>query len=262
MPSYNGVNFIERAVRSVIEQDYPNIELFIKDGGSKDGSLEVIKYYAKRNPEKIKWISKKDKGQADAINHGIKKVSGDIIAWLNCDDVYKPGAFRAVAKYFSSNPEKMWIFGKCDIIDSNDKEIRRLITSYKNFWLERYNYQILLILNFIPQMGVFWRKEAQNETGLLDAKQFYVMDYDYWLKLGKKYDPGFINQYLASFRMAPSSKSSKGFIEQFKDELEISKKYTKNFLIIFLHKMHIKIITSVYTLINFFNSSNLSKKYE
>lgn len=253
MPSYNGVDYIERAIKSVIDQDYSNFDLFIKDGGSKDGTLEVIKYYAKKYPKKIKWVSGKDKGQSDAVNQGILKVSGDIIAWLNCDDVYKPGAFKAVADFFQKNTETKWAFGKCDIIDAEDKEIRSLITSYKNFWMERYNYNVLLIINFISQMGVFWRKEIKK-TGLLDPKQFYVMDYDNWLKLGRKYKPGFINQTLASFRIIPSSKSSTGFIKQFRDELEVSKKYTNNFLIIFLHSLHIKLITIVYLLLRFVNS--------
>lgn len=261
MPSFNGVNYIERAIKSVLDQDYPNFDLFIKDGGSKDGTVEVIKHYAKKYPKKIKWESKKDKGQSDAVNTGINKVDGDIIAWLNCDDVYKSGAFKAVANFFSKNPETKWVIGKCDIIDSEDKEIRSLITSYKNFWLERYSYNTLLVLNFISQMGVFWKKEIKKH-GLLDPKQFYVMDYDNWLRLGKKYNPGFINKYLASFRIIPSSKSSTGFIKQFQDELEVSKKYTNNSLIIFLHTLHIKLITFVYLILRFLSTNNIigSKK--
>lgn len=253
MPNFNGVNYIERAIKSVLDQDYPNVQLFIKDAGSRDGSLEVIKYYAKKYPRKITWVSKKDKGQSDAVNYGIKKANGDIIAWLNCDDVYKPGALKKVAKFFESHPGTKWVFGKCDIIDGDDKEIRSLITSYKNFWLERYNYQTLLILNFISQMGVFWRRDIHKEVGLLDPKQFYVMDYDNWLRLGRKYKPGFINEYLASFRIIPSSKSSTGFIKQFQDELEVSKKYTNNPFIIFLHNLHIKLITAIYLILRFTN---------
>lgn len=253
MPSFNCVDYIERAIKSVIDQDYPNFDLFIKDGGSKDGTLEVIKFYAKKYPKKIKWISKKDKGQTDAINYGIKKADGDILAWLNCDDMYKPDALIIVAKYFADNPDFMWAYGKCDIIDSDDKEIRSWITSYKNFWLKRYNYQILLILNFISQMGVFWRKEVHKQVGLPDPKQFYVMDYDYWLRLGRVYKPGFINKYIASFRIIPSSKSSTGFIKQFQDELVVAKKYTNNSIIIFLHLLHIKLITLVYLMLRFVN---------
>ncbi len=253
MPSFNCVDYIERAIKSVIDQSYQNIELFIKDGGSKDGTVEVIKFYAKKYPKKIKWISSKDKGQTDAINYSLKRVKGDIVGWLNCDDVYKSGAIKEVMDFFEKNPNTKWAYGKCDIIDGDDNEIRSLITSYKNFWLEHYNYQVLLILNFISQMGVFWRSEIYDSVGLLDTKQFYVMDYDNWLRLGKVYNPGFIDKYLASFRIIPSSKSSTGFIKQFKDELEVSKKYTNNEFIIFLHSLHVQLITFVYTLLNLFN---------
>lgn len=258
MPSFNCVYYIERAIKSVVEQDYSNFDLFIKDGGSKDGTLEVIKFYAKKYPLKIKWISKNDKGQTDAINYGVKRADGNIISWLNCDDVYKPGALKTVAKYFNDNSGVMWAYGKCDIIDSEDKEIRSWITSYKNFWLTRYNYQILLILNFISQMGVFWRKEVHKKVGLLDPEQFYVMDYDNWLRFGKVYKPGFINKYLGSFRIIPSSKSSTGFIKQFQNELFVAKKYTNNQIIIFLHLLHIKIITFVYSLLRLLNKLKFS----
>lgn len=253
MPSFNCVAYIERAIRSVVEQDYQNFELFIKDGGSIDGTLEVIKFYAKKYPKKIRWISSKDEGQTDAINYGIKRVDGDIIGWLNCDDVYKKGALKTVAEYFSDNSKVMWAFGKCDNINSEDKEIRGWITAYKNFWMEKYNYQILLILNFISQMGVFWRRGIQSNIELLDPKQFYVMDYDMWLKLGRNYNPGFIDKYLASFRITGSSKSSTGFIKQFRDELEVAKKYTNNVLIIFFHHLHIKLIIFVYSVLHFLN---------
>lgn len=251
MPSYNCVGFIERAIRSVVEQNYKNLELFIKDGGSNDGTLEVIKFYSKKCPKKIQWISKSDKGQADAINYGITQVSGDVIGWLNCDDIYKPGAIKTVAQYFNSHPVIKWAYGKCDIIDSDDKEIRNWITSYKNFWLKHYNYQILLTLNFISQMGVFWRRDIVNKKELLDPKQFYVMDYDNWLRFGKFHKPGFINEYLASFRIIPSSKSSNGFVTQFRDELNVAKKYTNNKIIIFFHYLHVKVITIVYLILNF-----------
>lgn len=251
MPNFNGVNYIERAIKSVVKQDYPNWELFIKDGNSKDGSLEVIKYYAKKYPKKIKWISRRDNGQSDAVNFGIKQINGDIVAWLNCDDVYKQGALKKVVNFFETNPKTMWVFGKCDIIDIDDRRIRSLITSYKNFWLKHYNYKILLTLNFISQMGVFWRRDIDNQVHFLDPKQFYVMDYNSWLWLGKRYKPGFINQYLASFRIIPSSKSSTGFIKQFQDELEVSKKYTNNQFIILLHSLHVKLITVVYIVLRF-----------
>ncbi len=251
MPCFNSVDYIERSIRSVIEQNYEELELFIKDGGSSDGTLEIIKHYAKKYPQFIRWISEKDKGQADAINICIKKVDGDILAQLNADDVYKDGALKLVAEYFMKNPNVMWAYGKADIINANDKEIRRWITLYKNFWLRNYSYNTLLVLNYISQMSCFWRKEAAKEVGEFDISQHYVIDYDYWLRLGRKYKAGVINHYLSSFRITHSNKSSVGFVKQFRDEFNVSKRYTKNKLIIFLHLLHYHLIIIIYSVLKF-----------
>lgn len=254
MPCFNTVDYIERSIRSVVEQDYKNIELFIKDGASSDGTVEIIKYYAKKYPHLIKWVSQKDEGQADAINTGIKRLNGEIIAQLNADDVYKKGALRKVAEYFMKNPTVMWAYGKADIINSNDKEIRRWITLYKNFWLRNYSYNTLLVLNYISQMSCFWRKEAVKAVGEFDINQHYVIDYDYWLRLGKKYKAGVINEYLSSFRITSSNKSSIGFVKQFKDEYNVAKRFTNNKLIIFLHLLHYNLIIVIYSILRIIRS--------
>jgi glycosyltransferase involved in cell wall biosynthesis len=250
MPVFNGESYIKQAIDSILTQDYPNFELYIKDGGSKDSTIKILKEYAKKYPLKIKWISKKDQGQTDAINYGLNQIDGEVIAYLNADDVYKPGTFKIVGEYFMNNPRKLWLIGKCDIINNQNKEIRKLITFYKNFWLGIFSYNVLLVLNFISQMAVFWRKEAFEKVGNFDASQYYVMDYDYWLRLGKVGNPGIIDKYLASFRVINSSKSSTGFIKQFADEYKVAGKYTKNKLLLNLHLIHTRIITSVYRILS------------
>lgn len=251
MPSFNTVDYIERSIKSVVTQNYPYFELFIKDGGSKDGSVEIIKYYAKKYPKKVRYISSKDKGQTDAINYGMKRVNGDVLTYLNSDDVYKPGALGIIGEYFKNNPAIMWVYGKCDIIDGSDKEIRKWVTSYKNFWLRNYSYITLLILNYISQMACFWRKEAAEKVGEFDADQHYVMDYDYWLRLGKHYRAGVIPEYLASFRIVETTKSSTGFLKQFKDEYYVATRYAKNSIILALHKLNYVAIISIYTLMRY-----------
>ncbi len=246
MPSFNSVDYIERSIRSIVEQDYENVELLIKDGGSTDGTLDIIKHYSQKYPRIIKWISGKDKGQTNAINIGMRKVNGDILTYLNSDDVYKKRALKEVAEFFLKNPKIMWAYGKADIIDWDDKPIRRWITVYKNFWLRGYSYTTLLILNYISQMACFWRKEAAKDVGEFDEDQNFVMDYDYWLRLGDKFKAGVINEYLGSFRIVPSTKSSTGFVSQFKDEYEVAKKRTKNSLILSLHKIHYQLIILIY----------------
>lgn len=254
LPVFNTVNFIERSIKSVVEQDYPEFELFIKDGGSEDGTLEIIQRYAKKYPKIIKWISNKDRGQSDAINIGLKHINGEILAYLNGDDLYKPGALKKIGNYFLHHPEIMWACGMCDIIDKDDKPIRTWITAYKNFWLKRYSYSMLLVSNYISQMGVFWRRRVYEEIGDMDVNQHYVMDYDYWLRMGQKYKPGVINKYLASFRIVPTTKSSTGFVKQFKDEYKVVSRYSNNGFILALHNIHNKLIVSIYSILSFFNS--------
>lgn len=249
MPSYNTEAYIGRSIESVINQDYPNFELFIKDGGSSDKSVKIIKSYAKRYPNIISWVSSKDKGQTEAINYGLRKTKGEIAAYLNSDDVYKPGAFRKVAEAFCNNNAK-WLVGRSDIINQNDSLIRPFITKYKNFWLDFYSYNTLLVINYIPQMSVFWRREVIKELGYFDPKQFYVMDYEYWLRLGKKYKPLILKDYLSSFRIISTSKSTTGYIKQFSDEYKAAQKHTKNKFLLNLHAIHIRMITYIYSLIN------------
>lgn len=249
MPSYNTEAYIGRSIESVVSQDYPNLELFIKDGGSSDTTVKVIKSYAKRYPKIISWISSKDEGQTEAINYGINQTKGEIVAYLNSDDVYKPGAFKKVAKAFHKTNVK-WLVGRSDIINKDDKVIRPLITTYKNFWLNFYSYKTLLVINYIPQMSVFWKREVMKEIGYFDPKQFYVMDYEYWLRLGKNYTPLILKDCLSSFRVINTSKSTTGFIKQFSDEYKAAQKHTKNKFLLNLHAIHIRMITYIYNLIN------------
>ena len=114
-PSYNQAQFIERTILSVLNQDYKDIEYIIMDGGSTDGTVEILKKYS----DHIIWKSEKDNGQSDAINKGLKMATGDIVAYLNSDDTYQPGAFKEVATFFEKNPDKKWVYGKCLIINEN-----------------------------------------------------------------------------------------------------------------------------------------------
>src|SRR5438128_2672833 len=139
-PSYNQARFIERTIRSVLDQDHRDVEYIVVDGGSTDGTAGILERYSDR----IVWTSERDRGQSDAINKGLHRATGEIVAFLNSDDTYEPGALSAVVAFFSANPEARWVYGKCRIIDENDVEIRRPITWYKNLLLRRYSYAKLL----------------------------------------------------------------------------------------------------------------------
>lgn len=248
-PSYNQGNFIEQTINSVLKQDYPNLEFIIIDGGSTDQTIKILQKYN----DKIIWLSEKDQGQTDAINKGCKMATGEIIAFINSDDTYINNSLFKVAEYFSNNPKKKWLYGKCRIINEKNIETRKFITWYKNILMKKYSYTKLLCVNFICQPTVFWRKEIFSNSGFFDTTQQYAMDYDFWLRIGQKYPAGFINDRLANFRFHHNSKSAKSFNYQFADDLSLAKKYTNNKLIILVHYLHNLSILFSYKLINKFS---------
>jgi len=248
-PSYNQADFIERTIQSVLNQNYPDLEYIVMDGGSTDGTLEILKKYSDR----IIWKSEKDKGQSDAINKGLKMATSDIIAYINSDDTYEPETFQRVADFFKHNPNSKWISGKCRIINEKDQEIRRPITTYKNLFLKRYSYRKLLAENFISQPATFWKRELLDEIGFFNEKENFCMDYEYWLRIGKKYPLGIINEYLANFRYYQNSKSGSVNKKQFLDELRLAKKFGSEYpLSTFLHKINYYKITWIYKILSLF----------
>lgn len=249
-PSFNQVQFIERTIRSVLSQtgDFV-LEYIIVDGGSTDGSLDIIKRWALTDG-RLRWLSEPDHGQSDAINKGLRLATGDIVAFLNSDDVYCSGALQVVVQAFTAQPERIWLYGRCYIIDDQDKEIRRGVTLYKNILGRNYSYTKLLILNFISQPASFWRRSCLTTLGLFDETEHLVMDYDYWCRLGQQSEPICLSNYLAGFRVYKTSKSGQRFKEQFADELRVAKKYTNNSLIMTLHKLHSYFIITCYRLLS------------
>lgn len=246
-PSYNQADFIERTIRSVLDQDYPCLEYIVMDGGSSDGTRDILRKYSSR----IIWRSEKDRGQSQAINKGLKLAGGDIMAFLNSDDTYEPGALRKVAQFFKNHPDRKWVYGKCRIIDASDKEIRRPITAYKNLLLKKYSYSKLLTENFVSQPATFWRGGIMNEIGYLNESEHFCMDYEFWLRIGQKYDAGVIAEYLANFRYHPISKSGSVNRQQFRDELRLAMQFGKDHpWSIFLHKLNYYKITGIYQLMN------------
>ena len=198
-PSYNQAQFIERAIASVLCQTGPfDLEYLVFDGGSDDGTLEILHQYHDR----LSWQSAPDQGQIDAINKGLRRATGEVVGWLNSDDVLAPGALAKVAEVFTRRPEVEWVHGRCDIIAPDDRMIRPWISAYKHWRCGRYSYARLLTENFISQMTVFWRRRLLDETGLLDTSLSLAFDYDLWLRFGKRSDPFYIPERLASFRLA------------------------------------------------------------
>jgi FkbM family methyltransferase len=218
--------------------------------------VEILKKYSDR----IIWESEKDNGQSDAINKGLRMATGDIVAYLNSDDTYEPGALKKVADYFENpptgGPEKKWVYGQCRIINEKDDEIRKPITWYKNVLGKKYSYGKLLAENFICQPAVFWRRELLDEIGYFNKQEHFCMDYEYWLRIGKKYPAGVINEYLANFRYHKESKSGSVNKKQFLDELQIAKKYGNGYVIsILAHKINYYKIIFIYSCLLLFNKA-------
>jgi glycosyltransferase involved in cell wall biosynthesis len=202
-PSINQGEFIERTINSVLNQKGAfQLEYIVIDGGSADSTRTILKKYQNQ----LRWISEPDKGQSDAINKGFRLATGDIFAWLNSDDTFEPNSLALVVKAFQEHSCE-WCFGTCRIIDENDFEIRRFITQYKHRQSMRYSFDRLLRRNFISQPATFFSRKAYETIGEIDTGLSYAMDYDYWLRLGLRYPPHFIDFTLANFRCHQKSKT-------------------------------------------------------
>jgi glycosyltransferase involved in cell wall biosynthesis len=213
-PCLNARATLPETLASVRAQAYPDVEHLIVDGGSTDGTLDLLE-----EAEGVRFVSEPDRGLTHALNKGIGMATGDVIGWLNADDVYLPGALDAVGNEFAARPEAEWATGRCLIIDSTGREIRGPIARYKDFLLRHYSYRALLTQNFVAAPATFVRRDALERVGLFDERFRYSMDYDVWLALGRRGAPIVLDRPLAAFRMAEGSLSMTGFEQQFAEHV-------------------------------------------
>ena len=200
-PSYNQGKYIERTLKSVLSQEGVTFEYIIFDGGSTDQTIDILNICALSHSKQMRWISEKDRGQTHAINKGISITSGEIIGWLNSDDVYYTDALRVVADYFAAHPEVDVVYGSADHIDTDD----RYIDSYP---VEQWNIQRMRETCIICQPAAFFRRRVVESHGLLDESLDYCMDYEFWLRLGSagiRFSQ--INRKLAGSRMYAQNKT-------------------------------------------------------
>jgi len=177
-------------------QGYPNYEYIVIDGGSSDDSLSILKKYSQFI---TKWNSEPDKGQSDAINKGFKQATGEIVAWINSDDLYAKDAFSKIAHCFVQNPDISMIYGDCNFIN----EIGEDLFHYQSIDFDSQK----LIECSIPQPSVFFRSEIFDKIGYLDESLHYAMDYDYWMRIGLHFNLQYIPYTLAKFRLHSESKT-------------------------------------------------------
>jgi glycosyltransferase involved in cell wall biosynthesis len=197
-PSLNARDFVRESISSVLAQDYPRVEYLVVDGGSTDGTLDVLREFEQR----LRWISEPDRGQSAAINKGWRLSSGEIVAWLNTDDTYRPGAIRRVVEFLLAHPEVDTVYGDCDYVDQRGQHPRPYPT-------RPYDYLDLVrtTVNYLPQPATFLRRRALESVGYLDESLHYVMDLDYWLRLGLRHAVAYLPVPLATLRMHASAKS-------------------------------------------------------
>jgi len=197
-PSYNQARFLEFTIRSVLDQDYPNIEYILVDGGSTDCSLDIIQRYADRFAW---WVSEKDGGHADSLNKGFSHARGEILAWLNSDDTYYPGAISDAVASLQTHPEAGMVYGDADLTDENGKVIGR-------FAARQTDYRKLLRGSVhIPQASTFFRAGLWRQVGPLSLSLFFAFDYDLWVRLAKVSKLLYVPQKWATFRLHDEGKS-------------------------------------------------------
>ena len=219
-PCLNGAATLEQALASVRSQEYAGqVEHVVVDGGSTDGTLEILR------TKGVRHVSEPDRGLSDAVNKGIRMAHGDVIGWLNADDVYLPGALARAGRAFAERPEALWVTGPCLIVGADGEEIRGAVTRYKNLFLRRYSYRLHLVQNFVSCPSTFVRRSAFDRIGLLDERFEYSMDYDLWLRLGRLGRPVVVDEPLASFRMAEGSLSMTGFERQFAEHAQNAREH-------------------------------------
>jgi len=201
-PSFNQAQFLEQTILSVIGQRYPNLEYIIMDGGSKDGSVEIIKKY---QSEIAYWVSEKDNGQAAAINKGFSIATGDIFCWLNSDDMLMPGALLKIGGLFKTAQHPTIIFGNCLHFHEDSPKTRGSDVVQSHECLD------LKLCDYIIQPSSFWNKSAWKEVGILNEQYHYTFDWEWFLraeKAGVSFSP--CSEYLSLYRIHDQHKSGTG----------------------------------------------------
>ena len=217
-PSYNQAEFIEETIRSILLQGYPNLEYLVVDGGSNDGTLDIILKYA---PWIFYWVSEPDEGQSDALNKGIKRASGKYFGWLNSDDTYQPNAIINAVTYLLRNPSTDVVYSDCRIIDVNSQVIGK--SEACEFKLKNY-----LFRDFISQQTAFINFAALNKIGGLDTNLHYQMDHDLFLRLGNEFKLRRITGTWGNFRVTNNTKSVAGASGFCKENVAVLKRFFAN----------------------------------
>lgn len=196
-PSFNQAPYLRQCIDSVLDQDYPNLQYLVNDGGSTDGTVAILAGYGPA----VTWRSERDAGQAAAVNEGLRRADGEIVGWLNSDDYYQPGALRHVVECFHRHPEAAMVYGRALIVDREG----RLLRPYPTFAFSRRD---LARKCYVCQPSVFLRRHAIERAGFLNEHLDICIDYEWWLRLGRDHELVFCDHVLAVSRQYESTKTS------------------------------------------------------
>jgi len=241
IPSFNKAKYILETLDSIFLQTYRNFEVVVQDGGSSDGTLKILNDYSGRHPSNMKVESKNDDGQLDAINEGFAKAKGDIMTFINADDIYlSDSVFGEVVKKYSEDTKALWFAGMGKVIDNDGEEnksaiYRYFVKNFKNILLKINYYPCLLMVNYLIQPSVFITHNAFEKYGPFGGTKDFVLEYDLWLKLGRKRMPKIIDSQMSGFRISEGSITTTNYIGLLDEDLKVVKRYTKNPLLIFIH---------------------------
>ncbi len=210
-PTYNMDRFLPETIESVLSQDYPRIQYIVLDAGSKDKTVEILKSYGSR----LEWVSERDEGQSDAVNKGFQRAKGEIFTFLNADDIYYPGAVRAVVAEFARRPDAGVVYGNAWYTREDGTRVSR-------YPVQAFDYDLLGHLCFICQPASFLRSKVWSEVGGLDKSLHLTLDYDLWLRIAKRHPMVYIDRDLATCRMYLDNKSLGRRREQFQEICRIT----------------------------------------
>jgi len=236
-PSFNHAKYIDATIRSVLDQNYPRLQYIVMDGGSTDGTADILRRYEvhiaagnARDPNdgprpgesdlSFTWTSERDRGQADAINKGFARATGDIIGWLNSDDCYKPGSLIAAAQYLRDHPDIALVYGDAEFITADGSYLCPCANTepFSRHRLRHYS-------DYIVQPAAFFRRSAFESVGGLDASLNFAMDYDLWLKLADRYQFAYVPQVWAQYRWLGENKSAAGGWPRIEEVRQVARRH-------------------------------------